>query len=102
MYGFILMNLFLFGFTKTKTGAKITPRVPKLSYFDGPRSTTERRPPGVIGHILTHLAFLVHFINFEIISNVYTKFTSLSCRVLVYFKALSFFSNYCEYGFKSI
>ena len=30
----VLMNLFLFGFTKTKPGAKTTPRAPKLSYFD--------------------------------------------------------------------
>ena len=29
------MNLSLFGFTKTKTGAKTAPRSPKLSYFDG-------------------------------------------------------------------
>ena len=29
------MNLFLLGFTKTKTGAKTAPRAPKLSYFDG-------------------------------------------------------------------
>ena len=28
------MNSFLFGFTKTKTGAKTAPRAPKLSYFD--------------------------------------------------------------------
>ena len=32
--GFILMDLFLFGFTKTKTGAKTAPQSPKLSYFD--------------------------------------------------------------------
>ena len=30
---FILMNVFV-GFTETKTGAKLTPREPKLSYFD--------------------------------------------------------------------
>ena len=35
LFGFILMNLFSFGFSKTKTGAKTTPRVPNLSYFDG-------------------------------------------------------------------
>ena len=29
------MNLFLFGFSKTETGAKTAPRVPKLGYFDG-------------------------------------------------------------------
>ena len=29
------MNLFLFGFSKAKTGAKTAPRVPKLGYFDG-------------------------------------------------------------------
>ena len=34
MFGFMLMHLFLFGFTKTKTGAKTAPRAPKLSYFD--------------------------------------------------------------------
>ena len=43
------MNLFLFDFTKTKTGAKTAPQAPKLSYFDGrppilvPRLPTERR-----------------------------------------------------------
>ena len=31
------MNLILFGFTKTKTGAKTAPRAPKLSYFDPPQ-----------------------------------------------------------------
>ena len=30
----MLANLFLFGFTKTKTGAKTSPSAPKLSYFD--------------------------------------------------------------------
>ena len=35
LFGFILINLFLFGFTKMKTGAKTAPRAPKLSYFDG-------------------------------------------------------------------
>ena len=34
LFGFIL-NLFLFGFTKTKTGVTTAPRAPKLSYFDG-------------------------------------------------------------------
>ena len=28
-------HLFMFGFTKTKTGAKTSPRAPKLCYFDG-------------------------------------------------------------------
>ena len=28
------MNLFLFGLSKTETGAKTAPRVPKLGYFD--------------------------------------------------------------------
>ena len=57
IFGTILMNSLLFGFTKTKTGAKTAPLTPKLSYFDGrspqlsARVNQERRPPGVIGHM---------------------------------------------------
>ena len=32
---FILINLFLFGLSKTETGAKTAPRLPKLGCFDG-------------------------------------------------------------------
>ena len=35
LFCFILMNLILFGFSKTETGTKTAPRVPKLGYFDG-------------------------------------------------------------------
>ena len=58
LFGFILMNLFLFGFTKTKTGAKTAPRAPKLSYFDGQGPQLSARvnhgtpAAGVISHIL--------------------------------------------------
>ena len=51
------MNLFLFGFTKTVTGAKTAPRAPKLSYFDGrapqlsARANLGTPAAGVIGHI---------------------------------------------------
>ena len=52
-----LHTLFLFGFTKTKTGAKTTPRAPKLSYFYGRAPKLSVRvnhgtpAAGVIGHI---------------------------------------------------
>ena len=35
LFCFILMNWFLFGPSKTQTGAKTAPRVPNLGYFDG-------------------------------------------------------------------
>ena len=39
LFCFILMNLFLFGLSKTEAGAKTAPRAPKLGYFDrrGPK-----------------------------------------------------------------
>ena len=52
------MNLFLFGLTKTKTGAKTAPWAPQLSYFDGRAPHLSARvnhgtpDVGVIGHIL--------------------------------------------------
>ena len=61
--GFILMNLFLFGFTKTKTGAKTAPRAPRLSSFDGRASQLSARvnhgtpATGVIGHIYTIIIY---------------------------------------------
>ena len=51
------MNLFLFDFTKTKTGAKTAPRAPKLSYLDerAPQLSTRVNygtpAAGVVGHI---------------------------------------------------
>ena len=50
LFSFILMNLFLFGFTKTKTGAKTAPRAPKLSYFDGRRHSLVPGLPRNAGH----------------------------------------------------
>ena len=48
----IQMNLFLFGLSKTETGAKTAPRVPKRGYFDGggcqnlvPEWNSQRRGP---------------------------------------------------------
>ena len=35
LFCFILMNFFLFGLSKTETGTKTAPRVPKLDYSDG-------------------------------------------------------------------
>ena len=52
------MNLFLFDFTKTKTGAKTALRAPKLSYFDRRAPQLSARvnhgtlATGVISHIL--------------------------------------------------
>ena len=57
LFGFILMKLFLFGFTKTKTGDKNAPRAPKLGYFDGRAPKLSARvnhgtpAAGVIGHL---------------------------------------------------
>ena len=51
------MNLFLFGFTKTKTGTKTALRAPKLSYFDGRAPLLSARvnhgtpAAGVIDHL---------------------------------------------------
>ena len=64
------MHLFLFGFTKTKTGARTAPRAPELSYFDG-RAPQLSAPvnhgtpaAGVIGHMYNeHVAWqkvLIH------------------------------------------
>ena len=54
-------ELFLFGFTKTKTGAKTAPQAPKLSYFDGRAhqliAQVNHGTPlaaGVIGHVYTN------------------------------------------------
>ena len=53
-------HLFLFGFTKTKTGAKTVPRAPKLSYFHGRAPQLSAwvyhgtPTAGVIGHIYVH------------------------------------------------
>ena len=56
------MNLFLFGFTKTKTGAKTAPWGPKLSYFDGrvPKLSSRVtlatcRWPRVVSHMTYHV-----------------------------------------------
>ena len=60
------MNSFLFGFTKTKTGAKTAPRAPKLSYFDGraPQLIAQVNhgtpAAGVIGHIVAANATYVY------------------------------------------
>ena len=54
-------ELFMFGFTKTKTGAKTATRAPKLNYFDGRAPQLSVRvnhgtpAAGVIGHILDKL-----------------------------------------------
>ena len=51
------MTLFLFGFTKTKTGAKTAPREPKLSYFAkwapqlSDRVNHGTPAAGVVGHM---------------------------------------------------
>ena len=52
------MNLFLFGFRKTKTGSKTAPRAPKLRYFEGRAPQLSARvnhgtpaAAGVIGHM---------------------------------------------------
>ena len=61
------MNLFLFGFTKTKTGAKTAPRAQKLSYLDGWAPQLSARvndgtpAAGVIGHIVLQTADPKHF-----------------------------------------
>ena len=66
LFGFILMNLFLFGFSKTKTGAKTTPRVPKLSNSDNwapqLRARVNHGTPaaGVIGHV--HISIIIFIV----------------------------------------
>jgi len=56
-------NLFLFGLSKTETGAKTAPRVPKLGYFDGrvpkicSRVTLETSGAGVVCHIQNKVIF---------------------------------------------
>ena len=54
----LLMNLFLFGLSKTETGDKTASRVPKLGYYDGrvpkfsSRMTLATSGAGVVCHML--------------------------------------------------
>ena len=56
LFGLILMDLFWFGFTKTKTVVKTVPRAQKLYYFYGQAPQLSARDnhgtpaAGVIGH----------------------------------------------------
>ena len=60
---FILINLILFGLSKTETGAKTAPGVPKLGYIDGrvpklsSRVTLATPGAGVFCHILSITVF---------------------------------------------
>ena len=51
----------MFGLTKTKTGAKTSPRAPKLSYFDG--TAPQLVPPGPAWSVIyVHCTYLIDLI----------------------------------------